>query len=96
MDFEKARGCNFNRQCEFIPYGHSGCGGIAGNYQGYFIYSTKIGSENLRYLKVAIAQDRHYKIENEPPLWECTMIVTAKPNPMCKNHTCIDGNEKDI
>ena len=92
-DFRREAQCDRNSQCKTVLAGFGQCGNYPKGAAEYFIYSTKIGSKNVRHLKrlaKASLPKRKKNIFNfEEGLIECTLTFKSRPPPlMCINHRC--------
>ena len=96
--FKNEIACTSDRQCKVVGYGiGSSCGPTYdGGVAGYLIYSNKIGSKNIRYLKKLAAESRkdtnsgrnNFFQMSEEILEECLPIHYYTPKPVCFNNEC--------
>jgi len=97
-DFENEIACDSDRQCKAIGYGIGySCGPTyEGGVEGFLIYSTKMGSKNIRRLKKLAAKSRKERNPgdyatvrmSEQILEECLPAHYFKPKPICYNNEC--------
>ena len=81
--------CNFSLQCKKIHTGFNPCGA----HTGYLLYSTLIGSENIKNLKLAVVKNRIKEEEayfaRTGGSYECQSAFTLWPSPVCSHNTCV-------
>lgn len=89
--------CKSSFQCRVIGYGISGSCNYDSNFNGYVIYSTKMGRENIQHLKNLVAESRGGTSRHSnqldafsfsEKLEECTPARIIKPKLACLENIC--------
>ncbi len=93
-DFQSERDCDNNRHCKGVFWGRGECPYYRNGAAGYLIYSTKIGSKNIRHLKELAAESRMAQEINQTGDGEhletiCTSVTFAgEPSIACIENKC--------
>lgn len=91
MDYKSS--CTSSSQCRVIGFGVSpSCD--ANNFEGFIIYSTKMGEKNITRLKGLISEsrggysDQTYGSGYQEVLEECQPYDVPVPEPVCLENVC--------
>jgi len=100
--------CSTKNQCKYLGYGERNHSCPSSPiFEGYVIYSTKIGEENIRHLKNLVKDSLFFTSQNTSSSFPLLIIVSfeeeicigaakAAPNLICVDEKCIDGNLNEI